>query len=172
MSKPENGRHIYAQYFMKNDITSNDSEYIFPGGSQKGYGTHSIRKGSATYASSGTTSYPTHASIRNQGGWSLGIQSRYLLHEKAEDCYIGRILSGLNVNDGNFTTLAPRFKKGYEEMVKKIMGEHFMKYEEIGEELQEVLRRTTASVIYYKEKIKREYKRKERLSIDDISNIL
>ena len=32
-----------------------------------------------------------------------------------------------------------------------------MKYAEIGEELQEMLRRTTASVIYHKEKIKREY---------------
>ena len=68
---------------------------------------------------------PTHASICNRGGWSLGIQSRYLLYEKAGDCYIGRILSGLNVNDGSFTTLAPRFKRGYEEMVKKIMGRTF-----------------------------------------------
>ena len=53
-------------------------------------GLHSIRKGSATYASSGTTSSPSSAAIHNQAGWSFGsVTGLHLHYEAAGDQYIG-----------------------------------------------------------------------------------
>ena len=73
-------------------------------------GTHSMRKGAATYVSSGTTAAPNSISINLRGGWKMGINDVYMLYEKAGDAYVGRILSGLPVLSGEFASLPPYFE--------------------------------------------------------------
>jgi hypothetical protein len=52
-------------------------------------GTHSIRKGATTYASSGSTVSPSSVAINNYGGWTLGtVKDVYMLYEKAGDHYV------------------------------------------------------------------------------------
>ena len=68
-------------------------------------GTHSMRKGAATYISSGTTAAPSSISINLRGGWKMGINDVYMLYEKAGDAYVGRILLGLPVLSGEFVSL-------------------------------------------------------------------
>ena len=73
-------------------------------------GTHSIRKGATTYASSGSTASPSSVAINNRGGWTLGtVRDVYMLYEKAGDHYVGRILAGLPVLSSRFAVSEPNF---------------------------------------------------------------
>lgn len=73
------------------------------------YGTHSFRKGIATFTA-GFIGGPGIISIFLRAGWSLGnVQDRYLLFADGGDQLCGRIAAGLNFNDGpNFSVLPPR----------------------------------------------------------------
>ncbi|KAJ8575566.1 hypothetical protein ON010_g3645 [Phytophthora cinnamomi] len=78
---------------------------------QKFYGTHSIRKGVATYASSGSTGGPSIVSVCLRCGWSLGgVQDRYFRYEAAGDQYMGRVVAGLPQNSSQFAVLPPHFE--------------------------------------------------------------
>lgn len=73
-------------------------------------GTHSMRKGSATYCSSGNTAGPTSSAIHLRAGWAMGgVQDTYLRYEAAGDMYVGRVASGLPVNQPEFDAVGPRF---------------------------------------------------------------
>ena len=73
-------------------------------------GTHSIRKGATTFASSGSTASPSSVAINNRGGWTLGtVRDVYMLYEKAGDHYVGRILAGLPVLSSRFAVSEPNF---------------------------------------------------------------
>jgi hypothetical protein len=74
-------------------------------------GTHSTRKGAATYVSSGTTAAPSAAAVCLRAGWSIdGVTQRYLRYDQAGDQHCGRTVSGLPVNSALFAYLPPRFK--------------------------------------------------------------
>ncbi|KAF1793909.1 hypothetical protein GQ600_16797 [Phytophthora cactorum] len=78
---------------------------------EKVYGTHSIRKGVATYASSGSTGGPSIISVCLRCGWSLGgVQDRYFRYEAAGDQYLGRVVAGLPQNSAQFAVLPPHFE--------------------------------------------------------------
>ncbi|DBA02814.1 TPA: hypothetical protein N0F65_006604 [Lagenidium giganteum] len=63
-------------------------------------GCHSIRNGSASYCSSGSTMCPSSTSVHLKAGWALGgVQDRYR-----------RTAAGLPINKPEFATLPPRFK--------------------------------------------------------------
>jgi hypothetical protein len=66
-------------------------------------GWHSIRKGGITFGSTGTPDSATWASIQNRARWKIGgdstVVKRYVKFDPAGDQFIGRILSGLNLND-------------------------------------------------------------------------
>ena len=80
--------------------------YIRPGHASS----HSTRKGSGTFAQSGTTCPAPISSTAGRGEWSLGpILDLYWLIAEAGDCYLGRILAGLDPNDASFGTLPPHF---------------------------------------------------------------
>ena len=69
----------------------------------KEIGTHSMRKGAATYCASGSTECPSAASIHLRAGWTLGgVQDTYLRYEKAGDYYVGRTVCGLPVGKPEF----------------------------------------------------------------------
>lgn len=71
-------------------------------------GTHSFRKGIATFLSS-MPGGPSPISIYIRAGWSLGVQSRYILEGGGGDQVCGRAASGLNLCDSEFAELPPHF---------------------------------------------------------------
>ena len=74
---------------------------------------HSMRKGSATYASSRTTVPPPLPSIFHRGEWSLGvIIDIYWKFAEKGDHYLGRILAGLDPDSESFDVLPPHFTVG------------------------------------------------------------
>ncbi|KAI2510970.1 hypothetical protein MHU86_3442 [Fragilaria crotonensis] len=80
--------------------------YIRPGHAS----THSFRKGSGTYSQSGTTCPPSVSSTANRGEWSLGhVLDLYWHIAEPGDCYLGRILAGLDPNDASFGAFPPHF---------------------------------------------------------------
>ena len=73
-------------------------------------GTHSARKGAATHCSTGSTVSPPMASICLRAGWSMGpVKEKYIHYEKAGDQYVGRVVTGLNVNSVEFAVSPPYF---------------------------------------------------------------
>ncbi|KAE8902325.1 hypothetical protein PF003_g14132 [Phytophthora fragariae] len=73
-------------------------------------GTHSMRKGSATFCSSGSTACPSSTAVHLRAGWSLGgVQNTYLRYEAAGDMHVGRTVAGLPTESYKFSTLAPHF---------------------------------------------------------------
>ncbi|KAJ8561846.1 hypothetical protein ON010_g7833 [Phytophthora cinnamomi] len=77
---------------------------------EKVYGTHSIRKGVARFASSGSTGGPSIESVCLRCGWSLGgVQGRYFRYEAAGGQYLGRVVAGLRHNSVEFAALPPHF---------------------------------------------------------------
>lgn len=71
---------------------------------------HSLRKGAATFVTSGCTSGPSMAAVVLRAGWSLpGVQDTYLRYESAGDMFVGRTVSGLSLDSPSFATLPPYF---------------------------------------------------------------
>ena len=78
-------------------------------------GTHSFRKGIASFLS-GTPGGPTAISIYLRAGWSLGpVQSRYILEGEGGDQVCGRAASGLPLTDVSFANLPPHFLRNDED---------------------------------------------------------
>ena len=79
------------------------------GGAKGELGTHSVRKGAATYCA-GMVSGPSFIHIFLRAGWALGgVQNRYFLPGAGGDQLTGRVLSGLSFNDAAFASLPPHF---------------------------------------------------------------
>ena len=78
-------------------------------------GTHSVRKGIATYLS-GTPGGASAISIYLRAGWSLGpVQSRYILEGEGGDQLCGRAATGLPLTEVSFANLPPHFLRTEEE---------------------------------------------------------
>jgi len=159
-------------FFLVNDVTDNRCNFVFSGDNQycrfhnglsefiteqmlghkiDSFGTHSIRKGSATYTSSGSTSCPPFSAIANRAGWATGgVTNIYIQYQAAGDQYVGRTVSGLNPLDSSFATLPPRFRQSYnQDKVLDLLRSSFSRYDSASPELQKVLQMTTASVVYH-----------------------
>ena len=79
------------------------------GGEKKELGTHSIRKGAASFCA-GMISGPSMVQVFLRAGWSLGnVQDRYLFAGAGGDQLTGRALFGLPFNESAFASLAPHF---------------------------------------------------------------
>jgi hypothetical protein len=73
-------------------------------------GAHSARKGSSTFACSGTTAGPNIAAVSHRAGWTMGdVRDRYLKFEAASDAYLGRLTVGLPIMSADFALLPPHF---------------------------------------------------------------
>lgn len=74
-------------------------------------GTHSMRKGAATFCSSGSTACPSSTAVHLRAGWLLGgVQNTYLRYEAAGDMHVGRTVAGLPTESYRFSALAPHFE--------------------------------------------------------------
>jgi hypothetical protein len=79
------------------------------GGEKKQLGTHSVRKGAASYCA-GMINGPSTVQVFLRAGWSLGnVQDRYLFAGAGGDQLTGRTLSGLPFTDSTFASLPPHF---------------------------------------------------------------
>ena len=125
-----------AMYLACN--SEHDSGKLFPGASQrdrfgrrlsdlvghtlptvaKAVGTHSLRKGAATFAIGGSTSGPSIVNVCIRCGWSIGsVVERYVHYDGAGDQYVGRVVAGLPLGSGDFATLPPHFQPGSDSVV-------------------------------------------------------
>jgi hypothetical protein len=72
-------------------------------------GTHSLRKGSSTYAL-GQVCGPTPVSVFLRMGQTLGqLKDRYIHHSEGADQLCGRMVAGLPFDNEKFTVLPPHF---------------------------------------------------------------
>ena len=106
-------------------------------------GVHSIRKGAATYVSSGSTCAPPQVATNIRTGWTMGpIQDTYLRFESAGDQYVGRVVSGLPLSSSDFAALPPDFES--EDECK--LG--FEMFSTLPSHLNRVIRYLCASVLH------------------------
>jgi len=100
-------RKLLRRLLAKESIAT---ELSLRGISAESLGSHSTRKGSATFASSGSTCAPSHASICLRAGWTMRVvQDTYLRYCSAGDQYVGRTVSGLPIGSSEFALLPPMF---------------------------------------------------------------
>ena len=83
------------------------------------FGSHSLQKGSATFAASGSTMTPSMAAICNRAGWKMGgTRDKYIKFENAGDQYLGRVVTGLDALSPAFASTPP-FLDASNDMEKK-----------------------------------------------------
>ncbi|CAM9637464.1 unnamed protein product, partial [Phaeothamnion confervicola] len=126
-------------------------------------GTHSARKGAATYAASGSTACPPIPAICLRAGWSVGpVQDRYIRYEAAGDQYVGRTVCGLPLSTDAFGVLPPYFCKvdgngipipGVAERVAQAVSDCFGA--DLMPRLKPVAEFLLASVVYHREFLSR-----------------
>jgi hypothetical protein len=130
--------------FQDNAVVAN--EFFRRGKSKDDIGTHSMRKGSATFCASGSTACPSAAAIHLRAGWSLGgVQNTYMRYEGAGDMYVGRTVCGLPSDSANFATLPPHFVNGGND-VKDAVRTCFSS---LPDSLHAVAEYALASVVYH-----------------------
>ena len=87
---------------------------------RKEYGTHSIRKGLAIFASSDTTSGPSIVPICMRCGWSIGVVMECnIRHEAAGDQSTDRVVVGLPVISVNVSVLPRHFDNSQDAKLQK-----------------------------------------------------
>jgi hypothetical protein len=107
------GSDQYGRFMdcLRRIVDNNREEFLKLGISPGDLGLHSARKGSCSLASAGTTVSPPMVSICLRAMWSMGsVKERYLQYEKAGDQYLGRVVSGLDVNCVSFAVSPPYFE--------------------------------------------------------------
>ncbi|KAH9139324.1 hypothetical protein AeRB84_016405 [Aphanomyces euteiches] len=116
---------------------------------KKEIGTHSIRKGVATYACSGTTGGPSIVSVCLRCGWSIGnVMERYFRYEAAGDQFTGRVVAGLPVNSAQFAILPPHFSNSNHPAVINMLRLMFPNLTTMSH-LYSVIRLILASLVYH-----------------------
>jgi len=112
-------------------------------------GTHSTRKGAASYASSGTTSCPPIMAITLRAGWTMSkVESAYYRFEGAGDQHVGRTVAGLPSGKADFAILPPYFRQRTDR-IKQIIQNCFPNAPDPGTLSPEVLEFCLASVVYH-----------------------
>ena len=104
----EEAEKKYQRWF-KTHCEKNSEELLAMGLVAASFGTHSLRKGSASYLSS-IQNGPFMLAIYLRAGWSLGpVVSKYITEAGGNDQLCGRVAAGLNILDISFTALPPHF---------------------------------------------------------------
>jgi hypothetical protein len=113
------------------------------------WGTHSFRKGSATFSCSGSSAGAHISAVSNRCGWKQpGVQDTYLVYADAGDQVVGRIVVGLPLDSVNFSILPPFFTHPDSEIVKRAISLCFPSLK--GKMAVRVLLFCLASVVYHR----------------------
>ena len=105
----DNSETRFSEIFKKVIAAMPAAEAQHLGGSKKELGTHSVRKGAATYCT-GMVDGPSPIAVFLRAGWTLGgVKDRYLFAGTGGDQLVGRVLSGLPYHDVSFASLPPHF---------------------------------------------------------------
>ena len=76
----------------------------------KSFGSHSFRKGAATFATSGCTGGPSLISVCIRAGWAVGgVLDRYIKFDAKGDAFLGRVLAGFDLSSPQFGSATPHF---------------------------------------------------------------
>lgn len=98
----------FAQIFQRT-LVQHEEEIRAMGYELRDLGTHSIRKGAATYLTS-IPGVPPVAASSQRGGWSMGnIKDRYFKYQEAGDKYVGRCLCLLPILHVDLASSPPFF---------------------------------------------------------------
>ena len=104
-----NSESRFSDIFSKVIAAMPPAEAQQLGGTKRELGTHSVRKGAATYCS-GMINGPSPVQVFLRAGWNLGgVKDRYLFSGTGGDQLTGRVLSGLPFNEAVFASLPPHF---------------------------------------------------------------
>lgn len=114
-----NGCNQYERYskFLQRFISKPDVTAKFQqlGVDPSNIGTHSLRKGAATFVTSGSTICPSSTATSLRAGWTMGkVEQTYLRYEAAGDQYVGRTVSGLPIDSEEFGILPPFFDDDFD----------------------------------------------------------
>jgi hypothetical protein len=113
------------------------------------FGTHSWRKGAASAAALGSPQGPGILALCLRAGWTIGsVLERYLKKQSGSDCFMGRILAGLPLDDVKFATLPPHFNPS-DDVVHDLLPHLFGQYLCTFGNLEPVLRLCFASVVFH-----------------------
>lgn len=106
-----------------NQILKDNADDLAIYGNIVNLGSHSIRKGSATYCASGSTVAPSIVSICLRAGWTIsGAKERYLKFEGAGDQFVSRVASGLDPTTKNFAVSPAYFEASNNDDEANIQG--------------------------------------------------
>jgi integrase len=109
-------------------------------------GTHSVRKGAATYCASGSTDCPAITAIQLRAGWRLeGVTGRYLRFAAAGDQHVGRTVTGLDPMSPDFAILPPFFAERTAAVTQAIN----VSFPNAPDKLKETLEFCLASLVYH-----------------------
>ena len=119
-------------------------------------GTHSYRKGSASYACCGTTAAPSIVAICLRAGWKIStVIDTYLQLEKAGDNFVGRIACGLDYFKKDFCVLPPAFPANLpepaEQQISEAMRRQFPNVDRHAASTRPVFAHLFASLVYHKD---------------------
>ena len=149
------GSHQYRRYtqVLKRALMLDESNFRRLGVEVGTFGSHSLRKGSSTFAASGSTMTPSMASICNRAGWKMGgTRDKYIKFENAGDQYLGRILSGMDCLSPSFAVTPPFFDAKTNEqnkMVDDFIKSRIENANNISDNLFAVIRYCFASMCYH-----------------------
>ena len=106
------GTKQYDRYskYMKTFFAKNKELFLARDMDVSELGSHSARKGAATYCLSGCTVAPPFVAVCLRACWSLGVKDRYLRHDSAGDRYLGRALAMLPISQKEFAVSPPYFE--------------------------------------------------------------
>mmetsp|Transcript_2607 Transcript_2607/g.6229 ORF Transcript_2607/g.6229 Transcript_2607/m.6229 type:complete len:171 (-) Transcript_2607:97-609(-) len=123
-------------------------------------GSHSIRKGSVTYCTSGSTACPGSATVCLRAGWKMGtIQDTYLRYEAAGDMHVGRTVSGLPILHPDFASLPPCFKFPDTESREEVTRILNLMFPSMRPGMNKVAEQCLASLVFHAEFLRKELPR-------------
>ena len=124
------GTRQYNRYIeIISKTIANNRQELEQFGNISNLGSHSIRKGAASYCASGSTISPPIVSICLRANWSIGgSKERYLKFENAGDQFVGRMVSGLDAFSPLFAISPPFFHQDVNEddVIKAFLEENMI----------------------------------------------
>lgn len=119
------------------------------------FGSHSNRKGPATFVTSGTPDGPAQVPVNLRGGWTMtSVENSYFRFERAGDQFVGRTVAGLPTHSAQFATLPPLFREETDEdkaFVEGVVRLCFPFLSSAPDKLFPILKFALASVVWHSE---------------------